>query len=153
MQITRNGKGYKLVSTVQLPRPLEEVFDFFGDAGNLDTLTPPWLHFRILTPLPLEMRVGALIDYTLRLHGLPIRWQTEITAWEPPCRFVDEQRRGPYRHWIHEHRFEERDGGTFVTDEVSYAMAGGPLAQWLLVRRDLTRIFEFRRSTLLKIVQ
>src|SRR5579871_5848818 len=86
-----------------LPRPLEEVFPFFADAGNLPILTPPWLHFHILTTRPIEMRRGALIDYRLRIHGLPIRWQSEIVEWDPPHRFVDEQRRGPYRLWHHEH--------------------------------------------------
>ena len=95
-----------------LPRPLGEVFSFFADAGNLELLTPPQLNFNILTPRPLEMRVGLLIDYRLRVRGIPLRWQSEITAWEPPPRFVDEERLGPYRLWQHEHLFEERDGGT-----------------------------------------
>ncbi|MGB9275140.1 MAG: SRPBCC family protein [Terrimicrobiaceae bacterium] len=94
-----------------LPRPLGEVFSFFADAGNLELLTPPQLNFHILTPCPLEMRVGLLIEYRLRVRGIPLRWQSEITAWEPPHRFVDEERRGPYRLWQHEHLFEERDGG------------------------------------------
>ena len=131
-----------------LPRPRAEIFQFFADAGNLNILTPPWLRFEILTPRPIVMRVGALIDYRLRLHGWPLRWQSEITAWEPPERFVDEQRHGPYRLWQHEHRFTERDGGTVVTDRVRYAVAGGRLTDWLFVRHDVVRIFAYRQQKL-----
>ena len=138
----------ELSREVWLPRPLEEVFPFFADAANLDRLTPPWLHFRILTPRPIEMAVGARIDYRLRLRGLPIRWQSEITAWDPPHGFVDEQRRGPYRVWIHRHRFEAHRGGTLVTDDIRYAVPGGLLADRLFVRRDLRRIFDYRTDQL-----
>ncbi|MEI7938236.1 MAG: SRPBCC family protein [Verrucomicrobiota bacterium] len=138
-----------LRSEIWLPRPLEEVFDFFADARNLQALTPDWLDFSVLTPAPILMRAGTLIDYRLRLRGFPIRWQSEITAWEPPHRFVDEQRRGPYKLWIHEHRFEARDGGTLVGDFVRYAAPGGWLVEWLFVRRDVERIFQFRREKLL----
>jgi ligand-binding SRPBCC domain-containing protein len=136
-------------SEIWLPRPREEVFDFFADAGNLQTLTPDWLDFSVLTPAPIPMRAGAVIDYRLKLHGISIRWQSEITAWEPPRRFVDEQRRGPYRLWIHEHCFETREGGTRVIDRVRYAVPGGRLIDWLFVRRDVERIFQFRREKLL----
>jgi ligand-binding SRPBCC domain-containing protein len=138
-----------LRSEIWLPRPLEETFAFFADAANLQTITPGWLDFTILTPRPIQMRVGALIDYRLRVRGFPIRWQSEITAWEPPHRFVDEQRRGPYRLWVHEHHFETRDSGTQVADLVRYAAPGGRLVDWLFVRRDVERIFKFRRETLL----
>jgi ligand-binding SRPBCC domain-containing protein len=138
-------------SELWLPRPREEVFAFFGDARNLQAITPAWLDFNILTPCPIEMRPGTLIDYRLRVRGLPVRWQTEITAWEAPHRFVDEQRRGPYRLWVHEHRFEPRDGGTQTSDCVRYAVPGGWLIHRLFVQRDVTRIFEFRRRRLLEI--
>jgi ligand-binding SRPBCC domain-containing protein len=131
-----------------LPRPLEIVFPFFADAGNLEILTPPWLRFRIVTPHPLVMRSGALIDYRLRLHGVPLRWQSEITAWEPPHRFVDAQRRGPYRVWIHEHTFAESKGGCEVRDFVRYAAPGGWLVDRLFVRHDLRRFFEYRTRKL-----
>jgi ligand-binding SRPBCC domain-containing protein len=136
-------------SEVWLPRPLEEVFAFFADGRNLQALTPDWLDFKVLTPAPIQMRPGATIDYRLRLHGFPIRWQSEITAWEPPRRFVDEQRRGPYKLWIHEHSFEARQGGTVVRDFVRYAAPGGWLIERLFVRRDVERIFQFRREKLL----
>ena len=131
-----------------LPCRLDAVFPFFADAHNLQALTPPWLRFEVLSPGALQMRPGLRIDYRLRLHGWPIRWQSEITAWEPPVRFVDEQRFGPYRAWIHEHRFEDREGGTRVTDRVRYLVPGGPLVDRLFVRRDLRRIFFHRRTRL-----
>jgi ligand-binding SRPBCC domain-containing protein len=146
-------KTYELRTRIRLPRPLPEVFAFFGDAGNLQALTPPWLHFQILTPLPLSMHPGALLEYRIRVHGIPVRWRTEITAWEPPFRFVDEQRRGPYRLWVHEHTFQEIEHGgapmTEVTDRVRYQVV--PILNRLLVARDLRVIFTFRSETLLRL--
>ncbi|HEV8199900.1 MAG TPA: SRPBCC family protein [Candidatus Polarisedimenticolia bacterium] len=134
-----------------LRRPVERVFDFFAQPSNLETITPPWLHFRILTPRPIVMREGTRIDYRLRVHGLPLRWCSEITSWDPPRRFVDEQIRGPYRVWIHEHEFVETGGGTEVRDRVRYAVPGGALVDRLLVRRDVGRIFEHRATRLREI--
>ncbi len=131
-----------------LPRNREEIFGFFSDAYNLQTLTPDWLQFVILTPLPITMRAGAIIDYRLKLRGIPVRWRTEITTWDPPQRFVDEQRRGPYRFWAHEHLFEQRDGGTLMADRVRYAVPGGWLVNGLFVRAEVRRIFDFRRRKL-----
>jgi ligand-binding SRPBCC domain-containing protein len=131
-----------------LPRPGEEVFAFSADAANLDAITPPWVHFHTVTPAPIEMRPGTLIDHKLRIHGLPIRWQSRITVWEPPARFVDEQVRGPYRLWRHEHVFEERDGGTNVSDHVQYAVAFDFLVHKLFVARDVEKIFAHRTETL-----
>jgi ligand-binding SRPBCC domain-containing protein len=133
---------------IWLPRPVGEVFPFFADAGNLDLLTPAWLRFEILTPRPIEMKTGALIDYRLRLRGFPIRWRTRICEWLPPVRFVDEQLRGPYRLWHHTHTFTERDGGTVVGDRVRYAVPGGAVVNALFVRRDVERIFAFRQQKL-----
>jgi ligand-binding SRPBCC domain-containing protein len=141
-------------ASVWLPRPREEVFAFFGNCRNLDVLTPPWLHFQVLTPETVEMRPGLLIDYRLRLHGIPIRWQSEITVWDPPRRFVDEQRRGPYRRWVHEHRFACEAGGTRAEDRVEYAVPGGPLAPWIHRRfllSDVLKIFEYRARKLLEL--
>lgn len=131
-----------------LPRPRPEVFSFFADATNLELLTPPWLHFKILTPIPIEMRLGTRIDYRIRLHGIPLSWQSEITLWDPPRSFVDEQRRGPYRLWIHRHCFIEQPRGTRMRDEVSYDVWGGRLLDWLLVKRDILRIFQYRKERL-----
>ena len=137
-----------LETRLVLVRPIADVFEFFADAGNLERITPPWLRFRILTPRPIAMCAGARIDYRLRLHGLPVTWRSEITEWAPPHRFVDEQRRGPYRVWIHEHDFAERAGGTEVHDRVRYAVPGGALVDRLFVRRDVGRIFEYRARAL-----
>lgn len=131
-----------------LPRPREEIFSFFSEARNLEAITPPWLNFEVLTPSPIVMRAGALIDYRIRVHGIPIRWRTEITEWSPPQRFVDVQLRGPYTLWHHTHTFEARDGGTLCRDEVRYHPRGGALMNWLFVRRDVESIFAFRRGKL-----
>ncbi len=139
---------HRWTSSVWLPPPIEEVFPFFADAHNLQELTPPFLEFRVMTPPPIAMAPGTRIDYRLKLHGIPLRWQSEITAWEPPHRFVDEQRKGPYRTWIHEHRFSPKDGGTLVEDEVRYGVPGGPLVNALFVRKDVARIFAYREERL-----
>jgi ligand-binding SRPBCC domain-containing protein len=146
-------KEFSLHQELWLPLPREKVFPFFADAANLEAITPSFLNFVVLTPAPIVMRVGTRIDYNLRVHGLPLRWQSEITAWEPPHRFVDEQRRGPYRLWIHEHRFEERDGGTLCVDHVRYAVFGGRLIEKFFVRRDLGRIFAYRQSRIRELLK
>jgi len=134
-----------------LSRPVTEVFPFFADARNLQAITPDWLSFDVLTPGQIAMKPGALIDYKLRVRGLPLRWRTLIRTWEPPHRFVDEQLRGPYRQWIHEHTFIEKDGGTLARDKVLYAVPGGTLINSLFVRRDVARIFAFRQKKLAEI--
>ena len=144
------AKLYTLQREQWIPKPPEEVFPFFASTGNLESLTPDWLHFHVISESKAIER-GTKIDYKLRIHGIPVRWQSEITVWEPPFRFVDEQRRGPYRTWIHEHRFEPRDEGTLVTDIVRYAVIGGPLIQRWLVSKDLVRIFDYRQKQLEKI--
>lgn len=153
IQITRHPVipgAYVLATEQWFPVPRETVFPFFGDAGNLEAITPPWLHFEVLTPRPIEMHPGQLIDYRLRLHYVPIRWRTEISAWESPLRFVDRQLKGPYQLWVHEHTFEAHEGGTLVRDRVEYKVPGGRLMHALLVRRDLERIFSYRRQVLEK---
>ena len=139
----------RLETEIWLPQPLEEVFGCFSDASNLEAITPPWLHFKIVTPSPISMHQGALIDYRLRLRIFPIRWRTLIHRWQPPHRFTDTQLRGPYLLWYHEHTFEERDGGTFMRDRVRYRVAGWllePLIHRWFVRRDLERIFQYRQQ-------
>jgi ligand-binding SRPBCC domain-containing protein len=133
----------------RLPRPPEQVFPFFGDAHNLEAITPPWLGFHVVTPTPIEMRAGALIEYRLRLRGLPIAWLTRIEEWTPGVRFVDVQLSGPYALWHHTHEFEADGDATVMRDVVRYALPFWPLgevAHALLVRRDLERIFEFREA-------
>ena len=139
---------FRLERHVRLPRPLDEVFPFFADAGNLEAITPDFLRFRVVTPRPIEMRVGATIDYELRVHGIPLKWTSEIAAWEPPHRFVDRQIRGPYRLWHHEHRFEADGDHTVCTDVVDYAVPGGRLVHALFIRRDVERIFDYRARRL-----
>jgi ligand-binding SRPBCC domain-containing protein len=135
-------------SETLVPRPLDETFAFFSNAHNLDRLTPPWVGFRILTPAPIRMGVGTLIDYQIRIRAIPIRWRTEIIVWEPPHRFVDVQLKGPYRWWHHEHRFEAAPGGTRVIDDVEYRAPLAWLSHPLMVSRDVRRIFDYRTRAL-----
>ena len=136
---------------VLLGYPREQVFEFFSLAENLNVMTPPWARFSILTPLPIEMAVGTIINYRIELHRVPLRWESEITEWEPPLKFTDVQRRGPYKRWVHEHIFEEAPGGTLVTDRVTYEVTGGALVNRLFVARELRRIFAYRKAKLLEI--
>lgn len=131
-----------------VPRPPEEVFRFFCDPRNLEQLTPPFLGFRVLGMSTAELGAGTRIDYRLSLHGLPVRWQSRIDDWEPDRRFVDSQTRGPYASWHHTHRFEPRDGGTVLRDEIRYAVpfgAVGDLVAGGRVAREVQEIFAFRR--------
>jgi ligand-binding SRPBCC domain-containing protein len=144
-------KEFLFHTELWLPRRRDEVFPFFAEARNLETLTPPWLNFEILTPAPMTMRAGTLIDYRLRICGFPVRWRTEIVEWNPPHRFVDVQLRGPYTLWHHTHTFEPRAGGTLCRDEVRYRPRGGALMNRLFVRRDVENIFAFRNRKLAKI--
>ena len=132
-----------------LPRPIDEVFAFFADAANLQLITPPFVHFKILTPLPVAMGEGTLIDYQIRLHGIPVRWRTQITVWQPPTAFEDVQLRGPYQMWRHHHTFVQDNGGTLCNDRVIYRVPGGWLVQKLFVGRDVERIFRYRDAQML----
>jgi len=141
-------KTYSLRKSLWLPQSRAKVFEFFSNPGNLDRLTPAWLSFAILTPAMSQLKEGALLDYRLRIRGMPIRWQSEIAVWEPPYRFVDRQTKGPYALWVHEHTFDERDNGTLVEDNVEYAVPGGSIVQKFLVAPDLERIFNYRHKIL-----
>jgi ligand-binding SRPBCC domain-containing protein len=130
-----------------IPKPIEEAFAFFADSKNLEAITPPWLGFQILSPEPIAMAPGTLIEYRLRWHRLPMRWVTEIRSWDPPTSFRDVQLRGPYRLWEHSHRFQSVDGGTRISDVVLYALPFGLLGRmahaWV-VKADLEGIFDYR---------
>jgi ligand-binding SRPBCC domain-containing protein len=142
------GRSFRLEASQFLPCPRDELFALFSDAFELENLTPTWLHFSVITPLPIAIGRGTLIDYRLRVHGLPLRWQSLISDWQPPLRFVDEQTRGPFRRWRHEHSFEAVKGGNFCRDIVDYSLWGGWLVHALLARRDLLTIFRFRQNKL-----
>lgn len=135
-----------------IPRPLQDVFAFFAAAENLEVITPPELGFEIVTPAPIVIAEGTLIDYRLRLFGVPFRWRTRIARWDPPHSFTDEQVKGPYRAWVHTHAFRAVDGGTEMTDEVRYQLPLAPLGDlaYPLVRLQVRRIFAFRNREIEK---
>jgi len=142
-------KTYTMAFTQQVARPLPEVFNFFSRAENLEALTPPWLNFKILKAEPQPVQQGTLIHYSLRVHGIPLRWTSEIVEWEPPHRFVDLQLSGPYKLWRHEHRFEACQGGTLISDTINLALPLGflgRLAYKIKVESDVQEIFAFREQ-------
>jgi ligand-binding SRPBCC domain-containing protein len=145
-----------LLREQRLAAPLERVFEMFADAGNLEALTPPLLNFRIVSELPIEMRVGAVIEYRLRVHMAPVFWRTRIVEWDPPHRFADMQERGPYALWHHTHTFEGEGEGTLMRDQVRWRIGYGPageIARRLFVQRDLERIFDFRREAIGRLLE
>jgi ligand-binding SRPBCC domain-containing protein len=146
-------------ATTWVPYPQEQVFEFFSNAHNLEKITPPFLGFHVITPGPIHMNAGALIDYKLKLHGLPVRWRTLIERWNPPYEFVDVQLKGPYKRWHHTHRFTpeartidgERIDGTSISDVVEYQLPFGLLGtivESLWVRRDINGIFAYRTGVI-----
>jgi ligand-binding SRPBCC domain-containing protein len=142
------SRVHVLERSQRLELPAARAFEFYADALNLEAITPAWLRFRVASRCPIELREGALIEYRLRLHGLPIRWWTRIEVWEPPLRFVDVQLRGPYALWEHTHSFlPDGDDAVVIADRVRYALPfgiAGRLAHGAFVRRDLERIFDHR---------
>jgi len=143
-----------LKTSMTLPLGIDETFAFFADASNLALITPPELSFHILTPQPIEITEGTEIDYRLRLYGMPLAWRSRITNWSPPHRFVDEQIQGPYRLWVHIHRFYEQNGTTTIQDEISYQLPLWPLGEvvYPLVSGQLRRIFRFRKQAIWNIL-
>lgn len=145
----RPTRGLRLIRREQIvPQDLTETFAFFSDARNLEALTPPWVGFEIMTPMPVRMQAGTTIDYRIRIRGITTRWRTRITTWEPHERFIDVQTTGPYRWWHHEHRFEACEDGTRIIDEVEYRAPLGWLTHRLLVDRDVRRIFDYREHAM-----
>ncbi len=134
--------------TDELPLPIERVFEFFSDASNLEKITPRELQFEITTPQPFQIQQGSLIDYRLRMFGVPFAWQSRITEWTPPFSFVDEQVRGPYSLWVHRHTFEATPNGTRIHDRVRYRLPLSPLGDlaYPVVRWQLGRIFAYRQK-------
>ena len=145
---------YTLDRELLVPRPLPEVFDFFSRAENLQRITPPWLHFTMRTPAPINIGPGAVIEYSIRVRGIPLRWRTLIESWNPPHQFVDVQAKGPYKLWRHTHRFAEVPGGTLISDHVEYELPFGIIGRVvnrLQVSRDLAKVFDYRSDQVLRI--
>jgi ligand-binding SRPBCC domain-containing protein len=140
-----------LTTTTVINKPLSEVFEFFSNAENLNKITPPDMQFKILTPLPIIIKKGTLINYKIKVNGIPFNWQTEITEWEPNKRFIDKQLKGPYRVWIHEHTFEEKDGKTIMNDHVQFLSPGWflePIINKLFIEKKVKGIFAYREKIL-----
>jgi len=148
------ARTHRFKTFVRIPLGIHETFAFFADASNLEQITPPELSFHILTPQPIEITEGTEIDYRLKLYGVPLVWRSRITNWSPPHRFVDEQIQGPYRLWVHIHRFHELNGTTTIMDEVWYQLPLWPLGEvvYPLVSGQLRRIFRFRKQAIWNIL-
>ncbi|MBL1214612.1 MAG: SRPBCC family protein [Ignavibacteriae bacterium] len=150
-----NGKMFNIKSEQIIKLPIEKVFSFFERPENLSLITPKWLKFNILTPEPLVMKSGAIFDYQIKIFGIPNRWKTLITDYDPPYKFVDEQAKGPYKKWIHTHTFEKIEGGTLVTDNVDYDLYGGAAAKIIneiYIKHSVKSIFTYRSKVLNEIL-
>jgi len=141
---------HTLITSMSLPLARDQVFAFFAEATNLERIAPPELGFEMVTPQPIHLSEGTYIEYRLHLFGIPLTWHSEIQRWNPPEEFVDVQRRGPYKHWVHTHRFREEQGVTIIEDEVQYALPYAPLGELVypLVRLQLQRIFRYRQHAI-----
>lgn len=148
IEFYKEGKDYILKAEQRFPKPLKELFSFFESPKNLGTITPDFLGFKILNADPIEMKKGLLINYRISLNGIPVKWQSEITAYDPPHRFVDEQRKGPYKYWIHEHTFTEDGNVTIASDLVKYGVLGGDIIHSIFVKPKLRTIFNYRKEKL-----
>ncbi len=147
-------RTHRLVREQWISKPIAAVFDFFSRPENLQEITPPWLSFHIASAES-ELRTGSLIEYRLRVHGIPMRWKSEISEWNPPHCFVDTQLAGPYAWWRHRHTFVAENGGTRIGDDVEYALPFGivgELVHTLMVRRDVESIFAYRQKRLLELL-
>jgi ligand-binding SRPBCC domain-containing protein len=151
------GRVYVLERRQRLELAVERAFEFYAEARNLAVITPPWMGFEVITPGPIEMRPGALIDYRIKLHGVPLRWRTRIDVWEPPVRFIDVQVRGPYALWEHTHTFEpDGEQAVVIGDRVRYSIPLGSLGQAahaMFVKRDLKRVFDYRERAVAERLQ
>ena len=147
------GKLHILNRETWLPVSVDEAFEFFCSPYNLERITPPEMSFRVVESPTVPLREGAIIDYRLRLWGLPFRWQSKISDWRPGEGFVDQAQISPYRHWRHIHELRPENAGTRMTDQVEYVLPLQPLGELahFLVRRQLERIFDFRQKTIQKI--
>lgn len=140
----------RLQTRVLIPRPLREVFPFFSDPANLERLTPPWLNFKVLSS-PQKAHAGQLIDYRLQVRGLPLRWRTLISRWDPPRGFVDVAVHSPYAFWHHTHEFKALGRQTLMTDTVLFSLPLAPLGDWLAgayVQADVEKIFAWRSQAI-----
>ncbi len=145
-------KTFTLKRSVWIPHPIDEVFSFFSDPKNIPSITPKWVRFQNVGNGRGEMKVGTQFEHRIKVKGvLPVRWISEITEWDPPYGFVDEQKSGPYRFWRHEHVFEESKGGTLVGDIVRYSVLGGDFLNRWLIAPDLKKIFDYRRESVRRI--
>lgn len=145
-----------LTRELTLDLPIKQVFDFFADAGNLERITPPELNFQITTAQPIDIKRGTLIDYQLKLRGIPLKWKTVISVWNPPFEFIDEALKSPYKQWIHQHTFTEIEKNkTLIKDKVRYRLPLEPLGDLahFIVRRELDYIFDYRQKTVTEILQ
>ncbi len=149
-------KTHILETVTIIHKPLLEVFDFFSKAENLNILTPPELHFKIITPLPIKMEPTTIIDYRIKLNGISFNWRTEICNWEPPYRFVDQQLKGPYKKWHHTHSFIEKNGVTEMTDRIEFLSPGWifePIINALFIEKKVKKIFAYREKKLKEIFE